>query len=86
MQTFNVKLTISQLFWLETAIGGEAMSILKRIGDAEAAGDVEREAQLLERLETAKELAFMFHGAATRAVEGYEDSLVAEFAKELDEL
>jgi hypothetical protein len=85
MKTFNIKLTISQLFWLETAIGGEAMSILNRIAEAEAADDVEREAQLHERLETAKELAFIFHGAATRAVKGYEDSLVAEFAKELDE-
>lgn len=86
MNTHNVKLTTAQLFWLETAIGGETMSILKRIGEAEAADDVERESQLLERLETAKDLAVIFHGAASRAVEAFENSMVAEFAKELDDL
>jgi hypothetical protein len=86
MNTHNVKLTTAQLFWLELAIGSETMSILKRVGEAEAADDVERETQLLERLETAKDLAVIFHGAATRAVEAFENSMVAEFAKELDDL
>jgi aminoglycoside phosphotransferase (APT) family kinase protein len=72
--------------WLETAIGGEVLSILKRIESIENEDDGERLAYLRKRVDTAKGLARIIGNATERAVEDYEEWVIAGFVKELEDL
>jgi hypothetical protein len=85
MKTYNVKLTLTQLAWLETAIGGEALSILRRLETVDE-DDVDREAYLRRRADTASDLAKIIGDALERAVDDYEEWVVAGFVKELEDL
>jgi len=86
MKKYSVELTLTQLTWLETAIGGEVLSILKRIESIEDEDDGERLAYLRRRVDTAKGLARIIGNATERAVEDYEEWVIAGFVKELEDL
>jgi hypothetical protein len=86
MKKYSVELTLTQLTWLETAIGGEVLSILKRIESIENEDDGERLAYLRKRVDTAKALARIIGNATERAVEDYEEWVIAGFVKELEDL
>jgi hypothetical protein len=85
MKTYSVQLTLTQLAWLETAIGGEVLSILHRLETIDE-DDAEREEYLRGRVDTAKVLAKVIGEATERAVEDYEEWVVAGFVKELEDL
>lgn len=85
MKNYNVKLTLTQLAWLETAIGGEALSILRRLETVDE-DDADREAYLRRRADTASDLAKIIGDALERAVDDYEEWVVAGFVKELEDL
>jgi hypothetical protein len=86
MKKYSVELTLTQLAWLETAIGGEALSILKRIESAEETDDIERLHYLRARADTARDLARIICDATERAVEDYEEWVIAGFVKDLEDL
>jgi len=86
MKKYSVELTLTQLTWLETAIGGEVLSILKRIESIEDEDDGERLAYLRSRVDTAKRLARIIGNATERAVEDYEEWVIAGFVKQLEDL
>lgn len=85
MKTYSVQLTLTQLAWLETAIGGEVMSILRRLETVDE-DDAEREEYLRGRVDTARGLARIIGDATERAVEDYEEWVIAGFVKELEDL
>ena len=85
MKTYSVQLTLTQLAWLETAIGGEVLSILHRLETVDE-DDADREEYLRSRIDTAKVLAKVIGEATERAVEDYEEWVVAGFVKELEDL
>jgi hypothetical protein len=85
MKTYSVQLTLTQLAWLETAIGGEVLSILRRLETVDE-DDAGREEYLRGRVATARVLAQVIGEATERAVEDYEEWVVAGFVKELEDL
>jgi hypothetical protein len=85
MKTYSVQLTLTQLAWLETAIGGEVLSILHRLETVDE-DDADREEYLRGRVDTARDLARIIGDATERAVEDYEEWVVAGFVKELEDL